>query len=662
MHILCTISAVIAGGVICLNWSEETEEKMFRTIAKVVMFAVGVVSMCFAAEMPENDRAICRVEDVRIGGHLGEKMGQCFSNNVKATDGSYLAEIFKHHEGKNDWRSEFWGKWMHSCVPAYRYTRDEELKKNIDASVKLLLSAQREDGYIGNYKDDCHMQGWDIWGRKYTMLGLIHYYDLSGDKATLAAACRVADQLISEVGPGAPGKIQTIGMHHGMASCSVLEPIVLLYSRTQNNKYLEFAKHIADAMEKFDDSPKLVSKAIDGVPVAERFPHPDPWWSWKNGIKAYEMMSCYQGLLDLYKVTGHAPYLQAAEAATRSIIEEEINVAGSGAAFECWYHGKRFETAPAYHMMETCVTTTWMRLCETLLRLTGKPAYGDELEKTLYNAYMATLARDGSTFSKYCPLGGTRSRGDDQCGMTINCCVANGPRGFVALLESILMADADGVLVNIYHSSRASITVPATKTRVAIEQVTDYPRENKVKLLVSPEKESAFALKLRIPSWSAKTSVTVNGEAVSGVSSGSYLAVKRTWKAGDAVELVFDFSGRVESKSEHFALFRGPIVLARDTRFNDGSVDQPAEMPGLGKPMEITPVDSGNKDIWLEFTVKMKTGTDPESAEMKLHPVHFCDYGSAGNTWKTDSLYRTWFRNPMNMMNRPYVSYDVPVK
>jgi hypothetical protein len=149
---------------------------------------------------------------------------------------------------------------------------------------------------------------------------------------------------------------------------------------------------------------------------------------------------------------------------------------------------------------------------------------------------------------------------------------------------------------------------------------------------------------------------------VSGMTPGAYLALRRTWKPGDTVEIAFDFTGRVEGKDEHFALFRGPLVLARDTRFNDGAVDQPAKMPDLGQPVAITPVACDNKDIWQAFTVMLQTGTDPESAEMKPHPVHFCDYASAGNTWKADSLYRTWFRNPMNMMQRPYVSYDVPVK
>lgn len=635
-----------------------------RIASKALRFGVIVMS-CLApplraADVPTILRVGCQIENVQIRGHLGDRMSACFTNNVKATDGSYLAAIFQKHEGTSDWRSEFWGKWMHTSVPALRYAKDEALKRNIDASVKIMLGAQRADGYIGNYRDESHLQGWDIWGRKYTMMGLLHYYDLTGDKTVLEAVRRVADQLITEVGPGGPGKIQLIGMHHGMASCSVLEPIVWLFNRTQDAKYLTFAKHIAAAMEDFEDSPKLVSKALVGVPVAERFPHPDPWWSWKNGIKAYEMMSCYQGLLELYQVTHHAPYLQAAEATARNIIDEEINAAGSGAAFECWYHGKRFETAPAYHMMETCVTVTWMRFCQTLLRITGNPIYADQLEKTTFNAYLATLARDGSTFSKYCPLSGTRSRGNDQCGMTINCCVANGPRGFVAIAESILMADSEGIMVNLYNASTACITLPTSKLKVTVEQQTDYPAGNKVLLRVTPDQESEFAVKLRIPAWSTKTSVLLNGSPVTGVKPGGLLSLRRTWKSGDTVEMAFDFTGRVEHKHEHFAFFRGPIVLSRDARFNDGAVDQPAEMPDPAKPVAITPAESKINDIWMAFTVMLPTGTDPEAAEMNPHPVHFCDYASAGNTWNTNSLYRTWLRNPMNMMARPYVSYDVP--
>lgn len=141
----------------------------------------------------------------------------------------------------------------------------------------------------------------------------------------------------------------------------------------------------------------MIGKALAGVPVAERFPFKsgwETWCSWDNGQKAYEMMSCYDGLLELYKITKNPDYLKAVEATVRNIIDEEINIAGSGSAFECFYHGKRLQTDPAYHTMETCVTMTWMKLCQNLLDLTKNPLYADQIEKTTYNALLAALKED----------------------------------------------------------------------------------------------------------------------------------------------------------------------------------------------------------------------------------------------------------------------------
>ncbi|MCX6950585.1 MAG: glycoside hydrolase family 127 protein, partial [Verrucomicrobia bacterium] len=334
--------------------------------------------------------------DIQVAGYLGQRLSGCLEHNVKATDGQYLTTVFQSKAETRTWQTEFWGKWMHSAVPLYRYSGDAALKANLDASVKTLLATQRADGYIGNYTDAAQLSGpWDIWGRKYTMLGLLQYYDLTHDAAVLTAARRVADHLMTQVGPGKKD-IYKVGAYHGMASCSVLEPILGLHRRTGEAKYLEFARYIVAQLEEPADSAKLISKALAGVDVGSRFPHPKSWWSWDNGMKAYEMMSCYQGLLDYYQATGEKQYLEATVAVAQNIIATEINAAGSGAAFECWYHGGARETEPAFHMMETCVTTTWLRLCESLLRLTGDPRYADQIERTLYNAFLASLARDDS--------------------------------------------------------------------------------------------------------------------------------------------------------------------------------------------------------------------------------------------------------------------------
>ena len=257
------------------------------------------------------------------------------------------------------------------------------------------------------------------------------------------------------MGPGKADIVKT-GNYRGMPSSSILEPIVYLYLRTADKRYLDFAKYIVAQWET-PDGPKLISAALSGVPVSERFPHPSTWWSYENGQKAYEMMSCYDGLLELYRITGEQNYLKAAEKSVKDIIDNEINIAGSGSAFECWYNGSEYQTEPAYHTMETCVTMTWMKLCNNLLRITGNPAYADEIEKSAYNALMASMKYDGSEIAKYSPLGGVRHSGEEQCGMHINCCNANGPRAFMMLPGLAAMKGQNEIYLNIYSQSRFDI-------------------------------------------------------------------------------------------------------------------------------------------------------------------------------------------------------------
>lgn len=48
-----------------------------------------------------------------------------------------------------------------------------------------------------------------------------------------------------------------------------------------------------------------------------------------------------KGLVELGKVLNEPLYLEAVQKTVDNILQEEINIAGSGAAFECWYEGKR---------------------------------------------------------------------------------------------------------------------------------------------------------------------------------------------------------------------------------------------------------------------------------------------------------------------------------
>ncbi len=145
--------------------------------------------------------------DVRLKGRLGECLDTMIARHVIGTDVDYItAPFLEKTETKRWWQTEFWGKWMHAAVPYLAYTKSEALKASVERGIDRILSSQEKGGYIGNYPDELRCgEGWDVWGMKYTMMGLMHYYD--GERGTekgeraLAAARRLCDYVIAELGP-----------------------------------------------------------------------------------------------------------------------------------------------------------------------------------------------------------------------------------------------------------------------------------------------------------------------------------------------------------------------------------------------------------------------------------------------------------------------------
>src|ERR1035437_4034349 len=121
----------------------------------------------------------------KIEGYLGDKINLVIEKRIKSQDVDQLVEPFRHKNETHLWQSEFWGKWIQSAIAAYEYNNDPVMLSIIKSAVSKLLATQMPSGYIGNYSDSARLKEWDIWGTKYTLLGLITYYDLTGDKAAL---------------------------------------------------------------------------------------------------------------------------------------------------------------------------------------------------------------------------------------------------------------------------------------------------------------------------------------------------------------------------------------------------------------------------------------------------------------------------------------------
>jgi len=588
---------------------------------------------------------------VILGGYIGGRLDASYQNRILAQDVDRLIAPFHNRTETSCWQSEFWGKWFTSAVLAYRYRPEPQLKEILDKAVSGLLATQTPDGYIGNYSSDRQLEGWDIWGRKYCLLGLIAYYDITNDGKVLLSATKLADHLIKEL---ADKKVLIVkmGNHKGMAATSVLEPICQLYVRTGEKRYLDFAEEIVRQWETAD-GPQLITKS--NIDVAKRFPRPESWYGPEQGQKAYEMMSCYEGLLELYRLTGRQEYRTAVEKTWQNILDTEINIAGSGASAECWFGGKEHQVSPIYHYQETCVTVTWIKMSQQLLRLTGDAKYADAIEQAYYNALLGAMDIDGSDWAKYTPLTGERKPGSEQCGMGLNCCNASGPRGLFTFPLTAVMKATNGIQVNFFTEGKSEVHSPGNQ-KVEIIQSTNYPVDGKIVLKVAIPNPEEMSIRIRIPAWSAQASVTINGKPIEGVITGKTADVKRIWQSGDVIELDFDMRGRVIRQSnnpEHIALMRGPVVLSRDLRLS-GPVIHSVINPVLNKEgfVDLEKVDSNDHNVWMQFKTMVNVESYTESAAQPV-PAIFCDYASAGNTIDERSAFRVWITQLVNPRNLP---------
>lgn len=607
----------------------------------------------------------------KIEGIVGQKLKNCVENGVMAKDYVLYTKPFKDKLDKGGgFTGEFWGKWFTSAALAYSWQPTSAYKDILDKAVSELIKAQDADGRLSSYPRTEDFGFWDIWGRKYALLGLIAHYDQTGDRESLKAACRATDALIEIAGPGKKKLTETgLQIIGGLSSCSILEPVVLVYERSGEKKYLDFATYLVKLWSEPNDyNPRglrLIEDALAGVdPILIAAP------------KGYEMMSCYEGLCELYRVTGEKRLLQAVVKFGKSVLKKEIMIVGSGSSGELWCDGANRQTEILEQPMETCVTVTWMKLCYQLLQLTGDPVWADQMEISLYNALMGAMVEEGKWWAYFSPLIGERMPSPMQVPVCqSSCCVANGPRGMLITPGWSVMKGKTGPVINLYSQGNWTQKLE-NGTEVKINQETDYPVNKDVQIHIGLPKPANFTITLRIPAWNKNSKLMVNSEVIS-CKSGTYTHIKREWKNGDKIQLEMDLRGRIiraPGSVNELAVMRGPIVLALDSRmvknenYNLWFLPQgtkwqskselgglkyvlPAPSLSANSPVqyiELTPSPSKPANVWMAFEVPFLYRYTHFFDHKQIN-LTMCDYASAGNQYSEKNLFRVWLPQPLYM-------------
>ena len=553
-----------------------------------------------------------------------------------------FTRVFRTREDKSDdgWRGEYFGKMMRGAVMTYRYRPNEELYAILERTVLDLISAADEEGRIATYPPDHEFCGWDLWVRKYVLVGCLYFTDICKSaevkEKILAAIVRHADYIVERIGKGKTEITDTSKMYGGINSSSILEPIVELYKKTGFERYLAFAEYLVQAGGCKDGN---VLTAIE----SGRMPHEFPT------TKAYETISYIEGVLAYAEVTGREDLVALAEKFWDAVFEGEITIIGSAGC-----HGEHFDHAAEtqtekypkkYIMQETCVTVTWMRFSERLLRLTGKAKYSDAIECSALNAlYGAVNLREneqyckeekrfleGVPFDSYSPLvsarrgvgiGGFKRFSD---GGFYGCCACIGAAGMALYPLSSALRSEGGVTLLFYNEGVIECRAPSGE-KIEFEISGDLAL-GEIKIVCHAKTPAECSLGLRIPSWSVLPSVRANGE--NEMPEAGFFTLKRVWEEGAEVRLSLNPTLQREEKNGKTAFRYGPFALARD----EGK-------ERLFAPRKIC-LGEGNIEYEKNY---LREG---ERVRLKIKAKNgsfvFTDYASCGKDWmKRRSRVTVW--------------------
>ena len=569
-----------------------------------------------------------------------------------------MLEIFRDRDRQPlrdivPWAGEFAGKYLTSAVQILRLTQDATLKTFIRGFVTQLGQLQDTDGYLGPWPQGSRLTGeapnvggkpgntWDAWGHYHVMLGLILWHEESGDKKVLSSATKIADLICQKFLGNTRSRLVDTGSTE--MNLAVIHTLCLLYRKTKTERYLDMALQIVDEFAvEGPDGPLAGDYLRSGLTGKEFYETPKPRW---------ESLHPIMGMAELYWITGEDQYRAAFEQIWWSIVKLDRHNNGGFSS------GEKAQGNP-YHQgaIETCCTIAWIAASVEMLRLTENSVVADEIELSTLNSVTGLHSHTGRWVTYNTPMDGVRRASAHDIvfqaregSPELNCCSVNGPRGLGMVSDWALMRCRGGLILNWYGSATMKTRLSSGVT-VELAQETEYPRRGKITLNVSPSRPAQFVLKLRIPYWSSKTRLKLNGERVESVSPATYLVLDREWKVGDKVELELDMSlhywvGEKECEGK-VSIYRGPMLLTYDRRLN---ATDPGEIPPLAATTMKGRLISNNDSLPTVVRVEY---TAPDGRKLRL-----CDFGSAG---EGGSPYRSWL--PVEQIDKTHFASDNPLR
>jgi len=441
------------------------------------------------------------------------------------------------------------GHYLSACALMYSSVGDDELKEKAEELVTQLAVCQKahQNGYLSAYPEeffDRLREGRPVWAPFYTyhkiMAGLLDVYVHCGNDQALAVAEGMAhwvdhwQESISDEHMQRILQTEFGGMNEALGN---------LYALTGKREYLDLAGRFEKTM--FLD------------PLAE---HRDEL----KGIHANTHIPQVIGAARRYELTGEERYREIAAFFLRTVTSDRIYCTGGTSNDEYWRTPPgNLATELGKTTEECCCGYNMLKLARHVYGWTTDPRVVDYYERTLFNSRLGTQNLEDGGMSYFLPLGSGFWKYFNSPYNSFWCCTGTGVEEYAKTADTIYFHDDHGIFVNLFIASE----VAWPEKGLRLEQQTNFPEEEGTALVFHAERPIEMVLNLRIPGWATNGgTIKLNGAALPAFSSpSSYLALNRTWKEGDRVEVRLPMSLRIETlpgdDTQQAAMY-GPLVLA----------------------------------------------------------------------------------------------------
>ncbi|MDE2818312.1 MAG: glycoside hydrolase family 127 protein [Chloroflexota bacterium] len=495
-------------------------------------------------------------------------------------------------------------KVVEGAAYALQIAPNPALESYLDNLIDKFAAAQEDDGYLYtarsidpvNIDARCGPERWSNLAVNHELYNVGHmyeaavaYYQATGKRKFLDVALKNADLIDSVFGAG---KRQDVPGHQ-----EIEIGLMRLYRVTGEQRYLNLAKFFLDERGRANGRELYGPYCQDHMPVTEQSE------AVGHAVRAGYM---YAGMTDIAALTGDGAYTSAVAALWENVVGKKLALTGGiGARHEGEAFGDNYELPNLTAYNETCAAQANILWNHRLFLLTGEAKYVDVLERSLYNGFLAGVGMDGRSFFYVNPLACdgkypfNRERAmSRQPWYQTSCCPTNVVRLLPSLSGYIYALRDQALYVNLYMEGEAAIRLGGAELSVA--QTTEYPWDGAVTLDIAVSKPTAFALKLRIPSFAQASpdgkplpsdlyryldetaepvKLSVAGEDSPVEMQKSYAVVSRVWEGSTRLRLRLPMPIRrvvahpaVAELKDKVALERGPLVYALEAADNDAPV------------------------------------------------------------------------------------------